>query len=143
MQYVLLLIANVISLNISFIAFVFDAWFPISIGYLKATVEIGTITFGKLSLLEIIWIKFWNEFKKDSVKATDERFVVLSLNVVNFFFSAYIAIMAVYTSAGNQPTTFGIVSPFDRFIEMNKEHVIFPRSEYFLVHNEIELIHFF
>ena len=127
MQYVLLLIANGISLNISIIAFVFDVWFPISVGYLKASVEIGTLTFGKLLLLEIICIKFWNEFKRHSVKATDERFVILCLNIVNFFFSAYVAIMAVLTSAGNQPTTFGIVSPFDRFIEMNKEHIIFPR----------------
>ena len=127
MQYVLLLIANGISLNILIIAFVFDVWFPISVGYLKASVEIGTLTFGKLLLLEIIWIKFWNEFKRHSVKATDERFVILCLNIVNFFFSAYVAIMAVLTSAGNQPTTFGIVSPFDRFIEMNMEHIIFPK----------------
>ena len=56
---------------------VFDAWFPITIGYVKAAVEIGTITFGKILLLEIIWIKFWNEFKRHSVKATDERFVIL------------------------------------------------------------------
>ena len=114
-----LLMTNVIPLTISFLSFSFDIWFPISICYLKAYFDITAVVFVILLQIEICWIKYWVEFKWKSVKQINDGFVITSLVVVNFVISSYVSILGVIESAGIQPITIGISSPFDRRVNMN------------------------
>ena len=120
-----LLMANVIPLTISFLSFSFDIWFPILICYLKAYFDIMAVVFVILLQIEICWIKYWVEFKWKSVKQINDGFVITSLVVVNFVISSYVSILGVIESAGIQPITIGISSPFDRRVNMNKSKGFF------------------
>ena len=120
-----LLMANVIPLTISFLSFSFDIWFPISICYVKAYFDIMAVVFVILLQIEICWFKYWVEFKWKSVKQINDSFVISSLVVVNFVISSYVSILGVIESAGIQPITIGISSPFDRYVNMNRSKGFF------------------
>ena len=120
-----LIMANVIPLTISFLAFSFDIWFPISICYLKAYFDIMAVVFVILLQIEICWIKYWVEFKWKSVKQINDGYVITSLVLVNFAISSYVSILGVIESAGIQPITIGIGSPFERHVNMNKSKGFF------------------
>ena len=121
----MLLMANVIPLTISFLSFSFDIWFPISICYLKAYIDIMSVVFVILLQIEICWIKYWVEFKWKSVKQINDGFVITFLVVANLAISSYVSILGVMESAGIQPITIGISSPFDRQVNMNKSKGFF------------------
>ena len=121
----MLLMTNVIPLTISFLSFSFDIWFPILICYLKAYFDIKAVVFVILLQIEICWIKYWVEFKWKSVKQINDGFVITSLVVVNFAISSYVSVLGVIESAGIQPITIGISSPFDRHFNMNRSKGFF------------------
>ena len=124
-QYGLLLVANLIPLNITFLSFVFDITFPIYIGFFKGAIEFSVLIFAVLLQIETIWIKYWIEFKWKSVKPIDDKFVLTSLIIINTVISICIAISVVILSGGNIPMTYGIVSTFDRWINMNSNDAYF------------------
>ena len=121
-----LLVANVIPLTIAFLSFSFDIWFPTPICYFKAYLDIVTVMFIILLQLEICWIKYWIEFRWKSVKQINDEFVVALLFIINLFVSSYVSVLGVVESAGMQPMTKGISSPFDRHVNMNKSKGFFP-----------------
>ena len=126
-QYILLLIANLIPLNISFIAFVFEITFPIYIGYFKAILEFSFIPFAVFLQIESIWIKYWFEFKWKCVKPIDDQFVVTSLVYINLLLALSLSSAGVIISGGTLPLTLGIVSPYDRTMNMNENERFIPR----------------
>ena len=115
----LLLIANWIPLNLMFVGFVFDITFPTFVGFIKAAVEKTLMETALLLQVESIWIKYWIEFKWRSVRPIDDKFVVTCLVIVNIFIGLSSATITLTLAGGDIPLTYGIVSPFDRFMFMN------------------------
>ena len=115
----LLLIANWFPLNLMFVGSVFDITFPTYVGFIKAAVEKTLMETALLLQVESIWIKYWIEFKWKSVRPIDDSFVVTCLVIVNIFIGFSSATITLTLAGGDIPLTYGIVSPFDRFMNMN------------------------
>ena len=115
----LLLVANWIPLNLMFVGFVFDITFPTFLGFLKAAIETTLMETAVLLQVESIWIRYWIEFKWKSVRPIDDKFVVTCLIIINIFISFSSATITMILAGGDTPLTFGIVSPYDRFMNMN------------------------
>ena len=114
-----------IPITISFVAYVFDVTFPIYFGYLKAILQYWIILFAGLLQLESIWFRYWTEFKWKHVKPIDDRFVITFLVMTNSLVAFGLSSIGAIVSGGSLPITFGIVSQFDRMVNMNNENGIF------------------
>ena len=123
----LLLVANLIPLNITFIAFVFEINIPIYIGCFKAILEICLVLIAGFLQIESIWIKYWMEFRWKCVKPIDDKFVITFLVLINSFLALSLSITRLITSGSNEPLTLGILSPYDRIMEMNENETFTPR----------------
>ena len=111
--------ANWIPLNVMFVGFVFDITFPTFVGFIKAAIEKTLMETALLLQVESIWIKYWIEFKWKSVRSIDDNFVVTCLVIINIIIGLASATTTLTLAGGDIPLTFGIVSPFDRYIHMN------------------------
>ena len=123
----MLLLCQKIPVTISFVAYVFDITLPICFGYLKVILQFWIIVFSGLLQLESIWFRYWTEFKWKHVKPIDDRFVITFLVMTNSLVAFGLSSIGAIVSGGSLPMTFGIVSQFDRMVNMNNENGIFAK----------------
>ena len=93
---------------------------------MNVILQFWIILFGFLQL-ESIWFRYWTEFKWKHVKPIDDRFVITFLVMTNSLVAFGLSFIGAIVSGGSLPMTFGIVSQFDRMVNMNNGNDIFAK----------------
>ena len=61
------------------------------------------------------------------MKPIDDKFVITCLVSMNSFLAFSLSVIRLKISGRTEPLTLGIVSPYDRIMEMNKNETFTPR----------------
>ena len=98
------LVLNLTCFNLSTMSALFDLQFPYFLVYIYKFIRIFTLFFILFVVIQSCLIRYWIEFVWKSVKAIDDKLIMVFIRVNTVFQSMIFALMFVWNAGGMQGT---------------------------------------